>query len=516
MSSSWVYDSQTKSYQRPLGSSELAYYYPSLQNGLGDMFLHIAFRAQKRLVTTERVVGAWTVLRSRHPSLMSRVVEDENGIPRFRFSPYTKTEEALADTSQVTYFKNDAKEKLISDYMNGPRTLSSSKLSYVIISERNPNSSQTEGEEAHAEYDLLMCAPHYLGDGASLHQCTHELLCLLSNNSDTQLKAQILIDPNRDVDWHGILPLAAETRLKPLISDTSRWAKAASEVNIAQTLRKEIGGHTFPRTPRGPQNTVLNEFAFTEEETSRILAKCKKHAVTINNAMFIVCAVAWARVLGVKGKWEDPVMMYTAINLRPFLSPPPSIGGSHSPSYWFVALSYYNIVLPSFPPAPTPEGKDSERHGVFWYRTRNVKAQTRKIVVNSSFLKDRALRMADFRAARVIPRGRGKEVVLPTLPSQASEAQAPSKCLLGLSLIGNLDSVYTRSSYARDENNRPKIDLQTVTTASRQKQGGMLFLEHTFAGRLNLHLCWDENGFEDKVVEAFWDGVRGVVREYLL
>ncbi|KAF9267557.1 hypothetical protein L218DRAFT_920562 [Marasmius fiardii PR-910] len=531
LSSQWVYDPQKNSYQRPLGFSELSYYYPSLQNGLGDMFLHIAFRAEKQLVTKESVVKAWAVLRSRHPLLMSRVVEEEDGIPRFCFVPYTNAVEALADTEKVTYFKNDTKDQLISGYMNDSRTLSSSKLSYLIISESNSTSSQ----EIEAEYDLLMCAPHYLGDGASLHQCTHELLCLLANESDPQLEARILVDPNRDVDWVEILPLAAETRLTPLISDSNRWAKAASEINLAQTLSKEIGGHTLPRKQRGAQNTVLKEFAFTEEETKRVLTKCKKHGVTINHAMFVVCAIAWARVLGGRGsqgkaQWKDPVMMYTAINLRPFFSDPPSPPTTTvTPSYWFVALSYYNIVLPSFPPPPipVPEGTDSDsgpNGGIFWHRTRGVKSQTRKIVVNSRFLKDRAVRMAGFRAGKVIPqekKDKQKEqmvrlTTLPSLPSSTTdESSAPSKCLLGLSLIGNLDSVYIRSSYTNKEEKR-KVELITVTTASRQKAGGILFLEHTFAGRLNLHLCWDENGFERGVVEGLWVGMREAVREYLL
>lgn len=63
--------------------------------------------------------------------------------------------------------------------MNGPRTLSNDYLSYLVISQ------QTSKEE---KYDLLMCAPHFLGDGMSLHQSTHDLIVLLtSSKSDMDL-----------------------------------------------------------------------------------------------------------------------------------------------------------------------------------------------------------------------------------------------------------------------------------------------------------------------------------------
>lgn len=46
------------------------------------------------------------------------------------------------------------------------------------------------GEDATGlvDFDLLMCAPHFIGDGTSLHQSTHELLCIVtSSKSDAEL-----------------------------------------------------------------------------------------------------------------------------------------------------------------------------------------------------------------------------------------------------------------------------------------------------------------------------------------
>jgi len=136
--------------------------------------------------------------------------------------------------------------ELISDYMDGPRSISSDNISLLIISEPNP---QIEGDEG--EYDLLMCAPHYLGDGASLHQCTHDLLTLLASSmTNSELEGEILSHPlsvwtvcsiyfsrlTRNVQLDH-LPLALEDRLS---IPNNRWAKAASDVNLIKTLQKEI------------------------------------------------------------------------------------------------------------------------------------------------------------------------------------------------------------------------------------------------------------------------------------
>ena len=189
-------------------------------------------------------------------------------------------------------------------------------------------------------------------------------------------------------------------------------------------------------------------------------------------------------------------MIYSAINLRPYLSPTPI-----SPAtYWFLALTYFTVVLPSFPPTSP---------ATFWHRARTAKAQTAKCV-KSPFLLSRALAMATQRAG---PRNTSPAVVPPDprLPPHARAASSvPSRALLGLSLIGNLDNTYTPASYARSG-----VELHSVTTASRQREGGLLVLEHTFAGRLWLHLCWDEMGFEEGVIEEWWAGVVSGVGEFL-
>ncbi|KAJ3964696.1 hypothetical protein EV361DRAFT_941543 [Lentinula raphanica] len=552
-----------RDYFRLLGPSEYAYYIPASNNGLGDMFLHSSFSVKYKTTVMDpsRIALCWAVVRSHHPLLMAKVIWDRNsGLsrtadeePYFWFSP---PKNAVREATESLVFNNLSKEELISNYLNGPRTLSDERMSYLIIS--TSSSCEQTGDEDEGHYDLLMCAPHFIGDGASLHQCTHELMTLLASPQTTHDLIQSLIQP---LNWAELLPPALESRL-PVLS--TGIGKAAAKVNFLQTLHAEIGGHSLRRQQRGPQKTVLVEQSFSEEDTSKMLARCKKHGVTINHALFVLCNVAWGHSnLNFKAI-QSPMMMYTALNLRPFLTPHPSS------TYWFLALTYFNVVLPSFVPATI---------SAFWNRARSIKAQTRK-VVQSPFLPSRAMIGAKKRATRVrsaatdstsgtseaVSGWSGSDAVddVSALPASINDVQessgsirlppASSIALFGLSLIGNLDNIYTQStSYSREQislshntlSSAPSIPfpaptsssppssppliqdlipvkvvqvvtIHTVTTASRQKPGGFLLLEHTFGRKLWLHLCWDENGFEPGHVERFRECLQDAIEELLI
>ncbi|KAK7440236.1 hypothetical protein VKT23_017177 [Stygiomarasmius scandens] len=483
-----------KSYRRPLGDSEYSYFPASQNNGIGDMFLHLAFRAPVQFLQHDRVATAWAVIRSRHPLLMSTIVVDQNtpNVAFFNFSPPETVGDAISEAQGALVFTHKSQDDLISDYMNGPRTLSNDHLSYLIIS--TPQAVTNAAQET-ASYDLLMCAPHFAGDGSSLHQCTHELLALLSSPlSNAQISEEL---SNGNV-WNDVLPPALESRL-PVKQHI--FPKAVAQVNYAQTLRKEIGGHVFSRTQRAAQRTASVEMVFDETETASILRNCKSQNVTVNHALFVLCNFAWGRSINLDTSNSEgsrlPTMMYTAINLRPYLSPHPAS------TYWYLALTYFNVVLPSFLPQNA-----SNNPGVFWHRARAVKAQTRK-AVQSPFLTARALEGARTRASRA----RGITVSVPGMdviePKNDSTSRAPSLALMGLSLIGNLDATYLRDAY-------PRIELVSVRTASRQKAGGLLLLEHTFGKKLWLQMFWDENGFKEGQIERFWECLREAVHEFLV
>ncbi|KAF8062293.1 hypothetical protein FPV67DRAFT_1563667 [Lyophyllum atratum] len=245
-----------------------------------------------------------------------------------------------------------------------------------------------------------------------------------------------------------------------------------------------------------------------------MLKRCKENGVTVNHALEAISALAWSRVVEARSENREP-MLYTAINLRPHLLPfPPSLPPPcHvlSPSdqtYWFLALTYFTLVLPAFPAA-------SAR--AFWLRARSAKAQTHRMV-HSRLLVPRALEMADLRAARARGTPRPDLTLADLSPADSSSPStptppllpgpAPSTALLGLSLIGNLDATYDRRAY-------PAFTLRDVTTASRQKAGGVLLLVHTFGGKLWVQMFYDECGFGEEM-ERFWEEVGRGVERYLV
>ncbi|KAJ7698644.1 hypothetical protein B0H17DRAFT_324927 [Mycena rosella] len=467
-------------YQRLLGDSEYALLLGS-QNALGDMFLHLAFRAPTRCFRAERVRFAWSLIRGTNPLLMSKVLVDGNDLStaRFSFSPPSTSESAIQEAAAALRFSHETKEELISAYMDGPRVLSNDYLSYLIISRQGTVPDGPDNETA--EYDLLMCAPHFIGDGTALHQSTHELLCLVTSD---KTDAELAWDLNKVQNWAEILPLNVEARLSV---PASALGRAACKINYLQTLSREIGGHTFSRIQRGAKKTILQECEFSEAQTVAILANCKTNGVTVNHALTALCNIAWARCTS--QPLQLPMMLYTAANLRPHLTP------QSSTSHWFLALAYFTISLPAFEPA-NPMG--------VWHRAHLAKVQMQQ-AVRSPLLPARALLSAAARARRTPASGFTPPPESPALPARP----AASAALLGISLIGDLDRTYARAAYG------PGVHLHSVATASRLKPGGLLLLGHSFGGRLVLQLCWDSMGFAEGEVERFWAALAGAVTEFL-
>ena len=102
--------------------------------------------------------------------------------------------------------------ELLDAYLNGPRTLSNSRLSYLIISEpaRNPEllptpprtpspGGEDNGEDVPAQvqeelsrerqFDFFLGAMHFLGDGIALHTFANDLFTLLGGEkTDDELR----------------------------------------------------------------------------------------------------------------------------------------------------------------------------------------------------------------------------------------------------------------------------------------------------------------------------------------
>lgn len=209
--------------------------------------------------------------------------------------------------------------------------------------------------------------------------------------------------------------------------------------------------------------------------------------------------------------------MYSALNLRPYLKAEKALNDS----YWFLAIGYFNVVLPAFIP------QSSDVNSVFWHRARSAKKQSADIAKHPLIV-SRSLEMARERGSRARVWARQDDekagvvvppAALPVPPPLSVEntpvpeslvppGNAPSAALIGLSMLGNLDGMYKHAEF-------PDIKLHTLTTGSRQRSGGMLLFGYTFVGKLWVSLGYDENGFDKEVVDKFWENVLSAIDELL-
>ena len=93
-------------------------------------------------------------------------------------------------------------------------------------------------------------------------------------------------------------------------------------------------------------------------------------------------------------------------------------------------------------------------------------------------------------------------------PTPPHAPKVPTVALIGLSLLGNLDGIYKHQDFE-------SIKMHTLTTGSRQRNGGMLLFGYTFVGKLWLSLGYDQEGFEKETVDKFWAGLQAAVSEFL-
>ncbi|KAG8948424.1 hypothetical protein FRC04_009794 [Tulasnella sp. 424] len=512
-----------------MGDTELSYYLPSRADGANDMCLYIGFRAPQRLFTPRRVLATWALLLLRHPPIAARVIPPpSSGSPfetdytnaRFSYAAPTSPIDAMRKASALLELqKGVSRGEIFDRYLNGRRLLGENRLCYLIFTENSPST-----EKDHAEFSWFLGATHFSSDSVAFHQLANEFFTIIAGTEMgyvyTATDLEELVRKEWQTRWGSgssvtvVLPPPVEERLPPV---RGVFKKAAGRVDFLNSLRKDIGGHVLPRAKAAKRKTIVQTITFDEATSRTILRKCKSQGVSVSNALFALCALAWTRTQlerGAELRTDLPIMMYTALNLRPYLRPFDS-------SYWIPALGFFNIVLPSFLPSPSLPGDKTAwkaLRSTFWQRARSAKAQSAR-ATRHPMLATRVREMARQRSetARAFAvEDDAKELGLPmrprnpsSMPTITRKATAPSAALLGLSHLGNLDGIYIHKDY-------PSVQLHTLAPATRIRPGGLILFAYTFAGKLYLNLGYDVNGFKDDIVEAWWKDLQGGVEEFLI
>ena len=193
--------------------------------------------------------------------------------------------------------------ELIHSYLNGPRTLSNDRISYLVLSTSGsipapPVSSLRDDDQPESEFDLLICAAHFLGDGMALHQFAHDFFTLLGSQSTAQDFEEIL-----HKEWlerwgpqavtSEVLPCSIEESMSQY---TGRFRRAVATVDFQSSQNKLIGGHALPKVSTKERRTIVPTISFDEDRTKAMLKACKAHGVSISVALFALCNIVWVRM----------------------------------------------------------------------------------------------------------------------------------------------------------------------------------------------------------------------------
>lgn len=355
----------------------------------------------------------------------------------------------------------------------------------------------------------------------------------------------------------------------------------------AHTSTQCQGAHTFPRklrqestdVPAAPHEAATGldsgslpkrrhnrfiDIVWAPKLLPRILRRCKEHSdnigsITVQNALFAACNMAWLRVRRHRqteraeaGREEQtlPMLMYSAINVRPFIPLPASESLSETAEeaaglgkrereeedYAFLGIGYFNVMLPgNLPSLPsftqlTNDGGSSldegkEDRAEFWERARSAKAQANDAVKHPDLLARTMLTCADREARSIgfaiqddgfvaredleaVPTSSQSQ----TVPEAASgKVKPPSAALLGLSLLGRLDTHLRTSDY-------PCIRPTLLRTGARKAAGGggVLLMSWSYGGVLTVSVCWDQGALEEGVIDEFVVELREVMAKYVV
>ncbi|KAF7333426.1 putative 15-O-acetyltransferase Tri3 [Mycena venus] len=446
--------------ERPLGDTETSYFLSSQENGVNDMYVRPPHARSSVFGNTFAGTFTWDFVR--RLASCSAVA-----YPRFVYMAPESVMDALESAAASLDYRSQSKDEMIDTYLNGPRTLSNERLSYLVIAQqpgKDCSKSLDTSPSGLQNFDLLLCATHFIGDGAALHNFANDFFTLVASDRVEEDLVSMLNEEwysrwgGKDISDSFLgLPISLEDRLPPM--PDGRFHRAVHRVDFENSQAKLIGGHSFPRRSGSVRKTVVPTFSFDPEQTKLMLKKCRAQFVSISAALFSIVNIAWAKTCD--QNWELPMMMYSALNLRPVLT----ASKAFNDSYWYLAIGYFNddkVVLPTFIPK-----LDKDVEQIFWRRARIAKHQSTRAAKNPMLI-SRSLEMARKRGQEARcwaredeekKRGMWKAPLSPTAVPKQVASKPPSTALIGLSLLGNLDAIYKHAVF-------PKVELHTLTTGS--------------------------------------------------
>ncbi|KAJ6596974.1 hypothetical protein DFH09DRAFT_107644 [Mycena vulgaris] len=519
-------------YTRTLGLNELGFLYDGHINRTADTLMHAVIQVSPdapNCLAPEVLTRAWIFLKAQFP-LLGATVQIHDSLPHLVVAEERLKSTVPGEISSAWISSAEEARAAAMATINGEATLSDNLLSRIVVFGRTDDAST---------YHVLINVAHLITDGIGNVSLLKEFLNVLS------LDRHIMHMP--DIKARLSLAVAAESLVpsRKMSIARQRWRRAAGQIISKLQDAKRTGGHTLPRSYapvaiRLPARSGWLRTQFAPADSSRFIQNCRKHGITVGNALPVLAQVGLARVLCrryVRGdisleEWEfrkiQPYHTAGPLNLRPFLDKTwYQAGGQDNVS---VNIGYFYFTLPFTPLGPAhlapgdavPEFHELMSPRRFLLRCNTMKKLASRYINHPLFFEVGAARLsgkitmqknvaAKWKAdphSYVDPSEIEKHNV-----SAMEQVNYGTVMSHGWSTFGNMDNTLPRNYPI--QNTTPFLRLETYETLLHCRTGELYLGAGTLAEQLYFSVFFDRAVFSDDIVQEWVDETRQAMHIYL-
>lgn len=120
---------------------------------------------------------------------------------------------------------------MVHSYLNGTRTLSNDRLSVLMLGHPDPSVFESPNAPSPADFSVMMCGTHFIGDGHSLHQTSNDLFTMLNSRQSGDSNAPLS-------DLHALLQTEWATACGFSPTSGPVWLPESSDARLPPAASK--------------------------------------------------------------------------------------------------------------------------------------------------------------------------------------------------------------------------------------------------------------------------------------
>ncbi|TDL25416.1 hypothetical protein BD410DRAFT_819988 [Rickenella mellea] len=531
----WSSDPSHEVYRRPLGNTELGFYWDSVFSGTADTIQHVEVDVtddHHDHFSQENVRRSWLYMKTKYP-LLGCTVEEAMDSQLVEFVIPQRFASELSDVEFRDVNSWAAVRDFVNFLANGPRQLSSRSVSRLWVFRR---------VDLTNHFHIVILVAHLITDGIANLTIVRTFLDTLCSNHQTL--------PSYDLreKLSNLLPLESLHPVLNLTTPKRRWRIAIARVLFDLKQAKLQGGHTLPRvvtnrTPITPAQSKHTNVTLPKDISRKIIEICKKAGVTFGNALSVLSQIGHSRVLHKQhtrghisdDEWmerkKQPMLFGGPLNLRPYLSREWYEAGGGAEVC--LAISFFFNKLPFMPTSEwgagnwyndTPSFPDLLSRERFFLRCRIVKHQTISYMRHPLFLE-----LALLRTPARVDRARNLGLLWREAQLRREEPRMDDLPVAGRGVVfanggssmGNIDTLIPLEYPLPEHGNLttdqkdPMLRISHREMHLRCRPAELYLGANTWKGQLNLFVYWDGNVYDESLVKDWLLEIRQAAEWYL-